>query len=97
MQSEPSRHGYDESLVLLGDEALHIDHTAPLEEGCMVAVFWEDRLAMYGHLARRPVPHRRFAVDVIDGGKVRRRRQFGPHDKEVTICRVMGRGRVVPI
>ena len=98
MRSDPATHGYEQSLFLLGDdECLHIDHSVRLVEGDQVAIFWGDTLAAVGRLARTPVPHRRYVVDVLDGGKVRRRREFGPHDEEVSIYRVVGRGRVVPI
>jgi hypothetical protein len=98
MHSEPSPLGYGESLVILGDECLRIDHSARLEQGCTVAVFWDGSLVMVGRLARRPVPHRHFVIELSDAnGKVRRSRQLGPRDEEVKAYRVVGRGRVVPI
>ena len=98
MHAEPSPHGYGESLVILGDRALRIDHSARLEKGCTVALFWDDQLVQVGRLVRRPVPHRRFVIEVsVANGKVRRCRQFGPHDKDVRAYRVVGEGRVVPI
>ena len=98
MRSEPSPHGYGESLVILGAKALRIDHSARLEEGCTVALFWDGQLVQVGRLVRRPVPHRRFVIEVTEAnGKVRRSRQFGPHDKDIVVYRVVGQGRVVPI
>lgn len=97
MRSNPTSHGSEQLVPFENGEFLRIDRAARLEEGDAVAVFWEDRLAMVGRLGRRPVPHRRYVVDVNEGGKVRRHRQFGPHDEAVSIYRVVGRLRVVPI
>jgi hypothetical protein len=81
-----------------GDECLRLDCAAPLEKGCVVALIWGGRLAQVGWLVREPVPHRRFVIKVSDEkGRVRCSKMFGPKDKNVTICRVIGRGRVTPI
>jgi hypothetical protein len=47
-------------------EYLHLDTTAKLEKGCLVAVFLAGSFMLVGRIDRRPVSHRRLVIRCRD-------------------------------
>jgi hypothetical protein len=66
-----------------------IDRAAELEEGCVVAVFWDHYFVKLGRLRRPPHPRRHLAIEETVDSKTRVSRQFGLREPDIKAYRVV--------